>query len=259
MRPVKYVPNEDLLKESVALQDDYNNFVRNLSNKTISFEKVRLDMAHKYLKGRGVEIGGFHAPNALPEGCTADYIDQATIAELKNRFPEMMNMYCVYPSIIDNGEILSKIDSEKYDFLIANHMLEHTENLFKTMQNHLRVIKKGGILLYAIPDKQYTFDIDRELTTYEHLKVEYYEGSEKFRFQHYLDFHENVEKLSGDALIKKTEESMKDHLDTHFHVWTPETFLEHMQQAIKDNILNMEIVEHVCKVELESITVLRKI
>lgn len=70
-------------------------------------------------------------------------------------------------------------------------MIEHTENVFKTIQHYLRVLKKDGILYYAMPDKRFIFDKNRKLTTYEHLKTAYLYGSENFRYEHFLDVWTN--------------------------------------------------------------------
>jgi ubiquinone/menaquinone biosynthesis C-methylase UbiE len=253
------MPSEELLDKYKDLRDEYNAFVRQLTNKSKGVEKIRLELATKFLIGHGVEISAFHRPNPLPLYSTVDYIDQVSVANIKKRFPKMSEFHCVSLKLLDDGEGLSKIKDEQYDFLIANHMLEHTQNLFKTIQNHLRVIKQDGYLFYAVPDKRYTFDKDRELTTYDHLKIEYLYGSEQFKYMHYIDVNKNINKLVGEKLITKTEEDMNTSLDTHFHVWTPKTFKEHIQLAIDDNYLHANIVEHVESSNWESITILKKI
>ena len=104
------------------------------------------------------------------------------------------------------------------------------ENVFKTIQNHLRVIKKGGILYYAVPDKRFTFDKNRKLTTYEHLKAEYLYGSENYRYEHFLDFVTNVQNVKEEKEASKVAKKLSEEgLDTHFHVWTSETFIDHIK------------------------------
>jgi SAM-dependent methyltransferase len=64
---------------------------------------------------------------------------------------------------------LATIPSGKYDFLVASHCLEHCANTLKTVKEWLRVVKKGGVLLIIVPDKRYTFDQNRPITTFKHL------------------------------------------------------------------------------------------
>jgi predicted SAM-dependent methyltransferase len=255
-----FVPKISLLEKDEELREDYNSFVRNLQVDKNSIVISRYNASVPYLKGEGLEIGAFHLPTPVKEGIRVDYVDQISMSEIKQRFPEFINTYCVYPNVIDNGEILSKIQSETYDFIIANHMIEHTENFFKTINNHLRVLKKGGILFYAVPDKRFTFDIDRELTTYEHLKTEFIEGSQKNRYAHFVDFLTNVSNIKEEEkLHAAAKKSTEEGLDTHFHVWTSETFLEHIELAIEDKILNVKVLEHTHDVNIESITILEKL
>lgn len=259
MKSVKYVPSNEVLKNSQTIRDDYNKFVRNIHIDTSLLSIKRFKVSRKYLKGRGIEIGAFHAPTPLLDGCEADYLDQMSIEDIKKRFPAYEDHYCVYPNVIDNGEVLKSIKDNSYDFLIANHMIEHTENVFKTIQNHLRVLKKNGILYYAIPDKRFTFDKNRDLTTYEHLKTEYFYGPEDFRYNHFYDFVTNVSNLKCEEAISEARRLTDSGLDTHFHVWTSETFIEHIQSAINDKILNIEILEHTHENDIESISVFKKL
>ena len=255
-----FVPKESLLENIEELREDYNSFVRNLQLNINPIAVSRYNFSKPYIKGKGLEIGAFHLPTQVCEGTKVEYVDQMSMIQIKERFPKFINTYCVYPSIIDNGEKLLKIQDESYDFLIANHMIEHTENVFKTIQNHLRVLKKGGILYYAVPDKRFTFDKNRELTTYEHLKAEYLYGSENYRYEHFLDFVTNVQNVKEEKEASKVAKKLSEEgLDTHFHVWTSETFIDHIKKAIDDKILNIEILEHTHKNDIESITILKKL
>lgn len=64
---------------------------------------------------------------------------------------------------------LATIPNENYDFLIASHCLEHCANTLKTVKEWLRVVKKGGAILLILPEKRFTFDQNRPVTTFEHL------------------------------------------------------------------------------------------
>ncbi len=68
---------------------------------------------------------------------------------------------------------LKDVPSEKYDFLISSHCLEHCANALKTVHEWLRVIKKGGAILMVLPDKNFTFDHNRYVTSFDHLLEDY--------------------------------------------------------------------------------------
>jgi phage terminase large subunit-like protein len=63
------------------------------------------------------------------------YVDRLTIDELIKQYPELSDLKLVQVDNIDNGEILSKIENESLDFIIANHFIEHARNLMGTIEN----------------------------------------------------------------------------------------------------------------------------
>lgn len=254
-----YTPKFSLFEKYEELREDYNSFVRDLQKDTSAIAISRYDFSKPYLKGKGLEIGAFHLPTPVDENLQVDYVDQVTMSEIKERFPEFANTYCVYPTIIDDGEVLSKIPDERYEFVIANHMLEHCQNFFATINNHLRVLKKNGLLFYSLPDKRVTFDKPRELTTYEHLKDEFLFGTDReTQYEHYYDFLTNVSKLKDDELDSALEKYMSLSLDTHFHVWDSVTLLEHLKSAVEDKLIDVEIVTYEQVLDIEAMVILRK-
>ena len=126
-------------------------------------------VAEPFIKGKGLEIGALHNPLKVPPGVQVQYLDRMTVEELRAHYPELHSEKLVAVDIVDDGEKLSKVQSATQDFVIANHFLEHCQNPLLAIENMLRVVKAGGILFLAIPDKRYTFDINRPIMPYEHL------------------------------------------------------------------------------------------
>ena len=139
----------------------------------------KIDLYLKYFTDKtGIEIGGpstvfskeipiYQVIDSL-DGCnfSSQTIWEGTILEGENfNFFENKKGH----QYICEANNLDAIPSEKYDFLIASHCLEHCANTLKTVEEWLRVIKKGGAILLILPDKRYTFDYSRPVTTFEHL------------------------------------------------------------------------------------------
>ena len=68
---------------------------------------------------------------------------------------------------------LGMIPDESYDFLLSCHSLEHIANPLKAMGEWLRIMKHGAYLLIIVPDKRYTFDHLRPITSFDHLLEDY--------------------------------------------------------------------------------------
>jgi predicted SAM-dependent methyltransferase len=169
------------------------------------------------------------------------YVDRLTREQLRVEYPEMQEYHrdFVHVDIVDDGEQLARIADGSLDFVVANHMLEHCENPLGTMRNHLRKLRRGGVLYYAIPDKTRTFDIDRPLTSFEHLVQDDQHGPQATREQHYLEFVRCVapytwigEKVKNDAdAVAEAKRQMDSNFSIHFHVWDPPSFSDFLSQA----------------------------
>jgi SAM-dependent methyltransferase len=192
-----------------------------------------------WLQGDGIEIGALHNPLPLPEGARVRYVDHLPEAALRKHYPELEGQPFAPVSIIGSAQDLSMVSDASVDFVVANHLLEHLEDPIAGLQEFQRVLKPGGVLYLALPDKRRTFDRDRELTPVEHLLDEHRRGAEPNRLQHYLDWALRVDKKDeahAAALLEKG-------YSIHFHVWRADTFLEFLVLARRDFDLDFEIVE----------------
>jgi len=215
-------------------------------------------VAQLYLRGEGIEIGALQNSLHLPPNAHVRYVDRLPVEELQRQYPNIKPASMVPVDLVDDGETLAKIAPGQLDFVIANHFIEHCQNPIGTLRNMLRVLKLGGVLYLAIPDKRYTFDCDRPLTTLEHLWRDDREGPQESRFEHYLEFASLVNHIQGqDALQQNTTHLMEQGYSIHFHVWTASTFLEWLASIRQSPGLGFE-VELLAQSDMEILVVLRK-
>src|SRR5689334_8166459 len=112
--------------------------------------KVRLFASYRYLRGRGVEIGALNRPLKTYHGAKVRYVDRLPTKELRRAYPEMADQPLVEVEHVDNGETLGVIADASCDFVIANHIIEHTRNPIGAIENMLRILKPDGILYMAL-------------------------------------------------------------------------------------------------------------
>ena len=193
-----------IVKDNIALSRFYIGTKVFLQKRILKIKPdKRTFLAKQYLRGRGIEIGALHLPLVLPWGAHVKYIDRKTVKALRQEYPELRAFPLVRVDIVDDGKKLEKIKSESQDFLIANHFLEHCENPIGAIESFLRVLKKGGILYMAIPDKRFTFDINRPITKLKHLLKDYTGGVASSREEHYREWAYFVDKKSGEELERQ--------------------------------------------------------
>jgi SAM-dependent methyltransferase len=153
------------------------------------------------------------------------------VDELRRHYPELRNRELVPVDIVDDGECLASIPDGSQDFLVANHLIEHTENPLGALSNWLRVLRSGGTLYLAVPHKAHTFDRDRTPTSLAHVLKDYEEGSAWSRREHYEEWARIVNKVDASRLEESVERLMKREYSIHFHVWTDRTFRELLEYA----------------------------
>jgi predicted SAM-dependent methyltransferase len=188
--------------------------------------QVRRDIAFKYLSGKGIEVGALHAPLEVPDTVKVYYVDRMSVSELRKQYPELNGTNLIEADIVDNGETLSSIPDNFWDFVIANHMIEHCQNPIGALENFLRVVKPGGIIYMGVPDKRYIFDVDRPMTSLDHLIRDYKEGPEWSKVSHYDEYVRLVEKFPEEQVLARQQALINIDYSIHFHVWTSETFSE---------------------------------
>jgi O-antigen biosynthesis protein len=216
----------------------------------IALRDMRGELAAEFLRGSGIEIGALHLAIRMPPGASVRYVDRMTVLELRAHYPELAEWDLVPVDIVDDGEVLATIEDESVDFIIANHFLEHCEDPIRTIETHLRKLRPGGVLFYAVPDKRYTFDFRRPRTLLSHVVSDHENGPEASRSDHYLEWVQ----LVGSG--RDAQELEAECYSIHFHVWTQADLVQLMLHC-HERFGNFEI-EAVRRHEIESIVVLRK-
>jgi ubiquinone/menaquinone biosynthesis C-methylase UbiE len=218
----------------------------------------REKLSRKYIHGEGIEVGALHTPLAIFNKAKVIYVDRLDNKGLLKHYPELNHSKFVKVGLVDDGERLAKVKQESQNFIIANHFIEHCENPIKTLTNHLRVLRKGGIIYWAIPDKRYTFDSVRKTTTTAHVIEDYRRGTLYSRRDHYDEWAKVILRLEGAAAKEKSTQLMKELYSIHFHTYTKETFEKLLYYAKKELKIPFQIVEIVPNIN-EFVVIIQKI
>ncbi|MHB1391308.1 MAG: methyltransferase domain-containing protein [Thermoleophilia bacterium] len=206
--------------------------LRNLlsRSKTGTDESANVVHSHrlKYqhlISGRGMEIGALNCPYPVLAGVEVLYSDVLTPEQIDASYPGSK-----HPDIVSNGESYPTIDSGSLDFVIANHVLEHVTDPIGSLAEWHRILKPGGILLIAVPDKRFTFDRERQRTTLAHLIQDH--GSDldpaELNIPHLKDWATHVEKLQeGSPEWREwVDREIREGYSVHNHVWVMDDLRE---------------------------------
>jgi SAM-dependent methyltransferase len=198
-------------------------------------------IACQYLTGTGIEVGALQRPLRLPAGVTAKYVDFEPPAELDAQYPELNHLTITRPDIISDLESLRGIEDNSQDFVVANHVLEHCEDPIKAVKSVARVLRTGGIAYLAIPDKRFTFDKEREITTLAHLIGDHEQGPDVSLREHYEDWCRHIDKLEGQELSQKVGLLLASRGNVHFHVWEYPDMMEFFHYLTREAGVPLDI------------------
>jgi SAM-dependent methyltransferase len=125
-----------------------------------------LDLQHLV----GIEIGPLDRPVITKQDGRIIYIDHTDTASLKGKYENDPNV---------NVEAIANVDAiwgaqtlqeaigpdVKVDYVVASHVIEHVPDLITWLEELCAVLKPGGEVRLAVPDRRFTFDHLRRETT----------------------------------------------------------------------------------------------
>lgn len=143
-----------------------------------------IKLSKQFVGKKGIEIGGpssiFKLKGAFPIYLYADTVDGVNFSNSTIWEGDILqgNSYAYYNhkkghQFIAEGGDLSQIENANYQFVLSCHSLEHIANPLKALQEWNRVLALGGSLVLILPNKEFTFDKQRPITTMEHLKSDF--------------------------------------------------------------------------------------
>lgn len=220
----------------------------------------RLDILRAHVdvsKGRGLEIGPLANPIVTREMGKIFYVDHASTEDLRKKYkpdPGVDENKIVDVDFVWGDKSLAEAvgDAAPFDYVIASHVLEHSPNLIGWLEEIFGILRPGGRLSVALPDRRVTFDVRRrdsdisEVVEAHMLKLR--RPSVRAIFDHFyrhvdVDCHAiwRGEKGYGDApfntdvalsLSKQGAENTM-YVDTHCWVFSDETFVGLMGSLMK--------------------------
>jgi len=160
-----------------------------------------------------------------------------------------------------NGEKISDLISERFKWVIASHLIEHTPDFIGFLTECENLLEKNGVISLAVPDKRYCFDHKRELTALSgvidaigneiHTKgavADYFvnvvmKNKEiAWSVNEKKDVFENVHSYI-DAINAMDAVEGGEYLDIHAWVFTLETFLKIIKDLKALNFINLDVLD----------------
>lgn len=203
---------------------------------------------------KGLEFGALHNPVVRPEQGDIRFVDYTTTESLRAHphadtvdKSAIVNVDYIWSGSGSLAEVIKT--GELFEYAIASHVIEHVPNIVCWFFGIADVLTPGAVFNLAIPDKRYTFDVRRKLTTLgevveSHL-LQFTHPSIRQMFDHCYDAVaiepgavwkndvdiKNIPRFCGDNALQlaydQALEILKTHryYDSHCLIVTPLSFL----------------------------------
>ncbi len=154
------------------------------------------------------------------------YVDRMPVTLLRRHYPELAS--CPWSRSTSSTTASASNRSQPEPGLRDRQppARAHRRSRSGRSANWLRVLRPGGAIFLAVPDKRFTFDFEREVTSLEHMSAITSEGPEVSRRQHFEEWARHVEGVAeGGSRIAPTPSRRADY-SVHTHVFTERELLE---------------------------------
>lgn len=172
-----------------------------------------------------MEIGALLNPMPLPQASEILFSDVLTPEQLEEAYPGSQA-----PDILSDSEHFPAVDDGAFDFIVANHVLEHVTDPIRALKEWHRILRDGGLLMMAVPDKRFTFDHRRRRTPLTHLVSDHCSARSAHELNkcHLIEWAEHVAGLTPGT--KEFERWVSAQLaqgySVHNHVWVAQDVLD---------------------------------
>ncbi len=225
----------------------------------------------------GIEIGALYTPR-LPDHANVRYLDHASKEELQLKYADnpvaaphaddFVHVDYVWKPGLRLAEVLGA--DAPVDFVIAAHLLEHIPNPIGWLQQVSEILSDGGLLSLVLPDKRYTFDALRPVTTMSQIIDAHLTDRQTPTYQQIFDHEANFlgivsaldlwngldpEQVDPDRLRRGEVDPDRfamdrcleardtgEYLDVHCSSFTPESFGSIITTAIRLGLIDFEVV-----------------
>jgi len=197
-----------------------------------------------------LEIGPLYKPLLWKGVHDVYYLDHLNTSELRAKYkddPSVPAEAIIDVDFVQTGRNLAEAAAPRgpYDIVVASHVIEHVPDLVHWLWSIGEVLKPGGTLCLAVPDKRFTFDMLRRLTTIKDIDEAWAERRWRPPLDIVCDSYRNSVGMEASAVWNGTLDSdaiaigwpaeivnrwierhqNNEYVDVHCWVFTPWSFL----------------------------------
>lgn len=195
----------------------------------------------------GLELGACDLPSVQSFQGRCRYADFRSANEMRELLNLPAETVCEVDYVISRDLPLSLQIPDRFDYIIACHVLEHVPDVITWLKDMKALLKTGAdrLIFLTIPDKIATPDITRPSTSVDHLMMDFFDQAKYPSFEHVLEHHRHwvgQSRGTGPISIEEgypgaVENFNSGTADVHCHVWTGDEFYLQCQLLLASGFL----------------------
>ena len=226
---------------------------------------------------RGLEIGPLANPRVRKDRGSITYLDHASTEELKRKYATNGQLANQIDALVD-VDIVQHPDQSLgdavgagnlFDYVIAAHVFEHIPFMVDWLSQVESVLATGGILSLIVPDKRFTFDVNRRVTEFGEVLDAHLRNIKAPTYAQLFDFFAHTVTIDGmvdtpaiwagtadySGVVRddvpdsdvaafgicRDQQQRPSFVDIHCQVFTPTSFLDIFEKLVKLDLVNFEI------------------
>lgn len=212
-----------------------------------------------------LEIGALDKPLLHPTQFNNKILDVFDAETLKRNVndPNINRNAIVDVDYVWSGQPYTDLISDRFDFVISSHNIEHQPDLIAYLSNVASVLKPGGAMYLIIPDYRFCFDAFRQPSTILEVLGAHIDKKQKpsatdvldlrakqthnFAYRHWAGDHGNMDTSLNDpvSLCKIYDEVAQKvragYVDTHVWKFAPASFVNIMGLLRKMGLTDLDV------------------
>lgn len=214
-----------------------------------SYQEKRFELLNSLVEvshSVGLELGACDLPTVQTHQGSCRYGDFRSSDEMSTLWGIAPDDVCRVDYVISRERKLQDQIADRFDYVIACHVVEHVPNLIGYINDLGSLLKPsgGGVIFLAIPDKRATTDATRPSTTIERVLMQHYEDTRYPTLEHIMEFHcHSIAHDTGrtppieEAYRFAVENHQSGLADAHCNVWKDDEFHHQVQLLVEGNFL----------------------
>ena len=202
--------------------------------------------------GPFLEVGPLDSPLLVKGAHPVHYLDYLSTADLRAKYehdPNVDQSRIVEVDFVSGGNMVSAVPPGlRFAGIVASHVVEHVPDLIAWLAQARELLVPGGILSLVVPDKRYTFDRARDVSTVGEVIGAHLEGRVRPGPVQVVQFFSSVVEFDLEAAWAGTltpadlrpnhtldvavelgrQAASGRYMDVHCWIHTPRSFLELM-------------------------------